>query len=722
MDSWYSVATNVPLLVSDFRGGEINHTMAFAFTGHDDISITDVRDSDATDTQMEFEYFASDDEGLRILGSAGEALTRVDLNLAYSSEKFLNLDILLMHVADRAGDLESLVIDDDEFVSGDSAEKVLEFDILSGILHSEVKELDNFMICLQEEIMDACDKISSCEHLKEAFAEMEENLHDSEESLKQLQSQVAEMRMQSSKFHNTVVFGGLESWNSGISEISHLSPMPAKMKMQTTEQQRHILKMLEKSLARELDLEKWLSESRHNEEELKLKLHCREQEMEESTDLFLERVFQAESFSEVLTSISKEMTGKLQTVQSNLYSLIKREDEMKAKLQDRMDKHSTENMEFDHVKANLKKAEDEYNLANSEATTLREKVLSLEEKLRESDTQLQEAKASHESSRVQHNMLDPKIIDLEKMIEDLRENVLKMRNRAENAETLCNSLAEANLKFEEKHTISSRETEKVSSLEKQLEQSESQLQQAQATIEASQENQNMLYSTLKDMENLIEDLKAKSLKAEDSAESAEAKCILLTETNLELQEELGFLQGRVECLETALRQADDMKMAVAEDIGLRTKVISDLVVKLALERERLHTKISSLTNENNILVEKLGKTRNVTVSRNGNSSKKESAFLNNNSATSQSLKSFDELVPDPSTTTPQVDKSAKEAEAGLTCETEVGPTASGTESTLGLMRKLVARRLNSKYVFMAVFILLISVAVSYLFQQESSPF
>lgn len=64
--------------------------------------------------------------------------------------------------------------------------------------------------------------------------------------------------------------------------------------------------------------------------------------------------------------------------------------------------------------------------------------------------------------------------------------------------------------------------------------------------------------------------------------------------------------------------------------------------------------ISSLTKENNILVEKLGKTSNVTVSQNGNSSKKESAFLNNNSATAQSLKSFDELVPDPSTTTLQV--------------------------------------------------------------------
>ena len=47
--------------------------------------------------------------------------------------------------------------------------------------------------------------------------------------------------------------------------------------MQTAEQQRHKLRMLEKSFAREMDLEKKLTESRLNEEELKLRLLSSEQ-------------------------------------------------------------------------------------------------------------------------------------------------------------------------------------------------------------------------------------------------------------------------------------------------------------------------------------------------------------------------------------------------------------------------------------------------------------
>ncbi|KAF9623572.1 hypothetical protein IFM89_003362 [Coptis chinensis] len=74
------------------------------------------------------------------------------------------------------------------------------------------------------------------------------------------------------------------------------------LKMQTVEQQRHILKMLEKSLARELDMEKKLSESRNIEEELKKKLCFAEHElsqMEEEAEGVLGRLFEAEIAAEV---------------------------------------------------------------------------------------------------------------------------------------------------------------------------------------------------------------------------------------------------------------------------------------------------------------------------------------------------------------------------------------------------------------------------------------
>jgi hypothetical protein len=39
----------------------------------------------------------------------------------------------------------------------------------------------------------------------------------------------------------------------------------------------------------------------------------------------------------------------------------------------------------------------------------------------------------------------------------------------------------------------------------------------------------------------------------------EDKCIILSETNSDLNEELSFLRGRLECLEASLNQAEEKK-------------------------------------------------------------------------------------------------------------------------------------------------------------------
>ncbi|XP_058112435.1 WPP domain-interacting tail-anchored protein 1-like isoform X2 [Magnolia sinica] len=555
-----------------------------------------VDDSNAKDPQA-----GSDDspagERTRELGNAGEVLTRLDIGLAYSFEKLLNLDILLMHVADRASHYEALVVENED-ASSDSFEKALEFDILSGMLDSEVKELDNFVVSLQERIFDAREKISSCEHSNGTFTESKQKLHDCEESLKQCQDQVAEMRMQSAVFESTIAFGGQEYWNNEVSkspENSQLPSLNAKMKLQTAEQQRHILGMLEKSLARELDLEKRLSESKDNEEELKLKLHHAEGvtlSIIETTDLIAEKLFEAENVTVVLMGISKELMGKLQIVQFNLNSSIQREGEARLKLRNSM-QFETLSAEIDNLKSKLKQAEDKCSIADTEVVTLRENVKSLEGQLRESDSQLELVKASVEASQGQQHLLSSEINDLEIVIEDLRESVSRAESQAESLECKCKLLAETNLELNEELGLlrNNNGIDKVNFLEKQLRQSETQLQHAKATIEASKEQQTMLNSTLHDMENLIEDLKAKASKAEGRAESAESKCVLLTETNLELNEELSFLRSRIECLETSLHQADNAKIATAKDIAIRTKVITNLVMQLAMERERLQTQI-----------------------------------------------------------------------------------------------------------------------------------
>lgn len=312
----------------------------------------------------------------------------------------------------------------------------------------------------------------------------------------------------------------------------------AKIKMQTAEQQRHILRLLEKSLAREIDLEKKLAEFRHVEEELKQRLLSSQQEvycMEDETADVWERWFEADSTSAVLMGISKELLGRLQILQFNLNSLVQQETKLRSKLEDSIEElKAKENSlnelasssaevgdllvsQTNNLKASLREAEDKLILANSEAFTLNEKVALLEKQLKESD--------------------------------------------------------------------------KVEFLERKLRESDIQLQCAIASAEASQEKQNLLNSTIDDMENLIVDLKGKVSKYESRADSAEEKCIILSESHAELNEELNFLRGRLESLETSLQQADETKLAAAKGVGLQTKVIANLVLQLAFERDRLHKQV-----------------------------------------------------------------------------------------------------------------------------------
>lgn len=133
------------------------------------------------------------------LGNIGEVLARVELDLACSSEKLVNLSVLMMNIASRETDFEDFV-SKKEHTSFDSVlVKVLITDLLSGILDSEVIELDKFMDDVQTDIVNARDLVSSCTHLEEYHSEMEEKLHDSEEYLKQSQGQLSEIRMQSIK-------------------------------------------------------------------------------------------------------------------------------------------------------------------------------------------------------------------------------------------------------------------------------------------------------------------------------------------------------------------------------------------------------------------------------------------------------------------------------------------------------------------------------------------
>ena len=363
--------------------------------------------------------------------------------------------------------------------------------------------------------------------------------------------------------------------------------------MQTPEQQRHVLRMLEKSLANEIDLEKNFIDSRQIEEKLKQKMVSLEQELilmeEEATDA-CERWLEADNASEILTGISKQLLGRLQISQFNLNGLSQRESELRTKLETCIEQLK----EKDVVSDKIEQLNDKLILANSQVVALSVEVCSLEKQLKESECQVLNVKASADEYQKQYNILCSEVRDMEEVIVELKENVSNAESRANTAESLCKLLTETNDELNKQLALlkdGGGKSERVESLERQLRESDLQLQQAVASAEASQEKQSMLYSTIKDMEHVIKDLKSKVSKAESRADSAEEKCIILSESNSDLNEELNFSRSRLECLEGSLHQVEEAKVASAKDIGKQTKVFKNLVMQLAVERERLNKQV-----------------------------------------------------------------------------------------------------------------------------------
>lgn len=178
----------------------------------DSIPEASISVDDAETTRSELGSSQVDDTGLILLsdggsngdlGNTGEALTRVELDLACASEKLCNINILMMHVATREGELKAF----DSVKEGENLfaliEKALEFDFLSGFLGSEVRELDSLLNSLKVDTIDARRQIPASENQGRYLIEMEEKLRNSEKTLEQLQEQVTELRGQSDTLQKT---------------------------------------------------------------------------------------------------------------------------------------------------------------------------------------------------------------------------------------------------------------------------------------------------------------------------------------------------------------------------------------------------------------------------------------------------------------------------------------------------------------------------------------
>lgn len=658
----------------------------------------------------------SNESGVQELESSMKVLTKVDLDLAYSSEKLANLHVPLVYLLAQQSDLEAMATANN-YILADFIEKVLAFNLLSSILDSEVRELDSYMDNLRVDIVDARQKISSCRHLGELYSIMKGKLNDSEESLKQSRQQISEVKMQSERFQRTVLAFAHENWKTDIamdlSENAQLSNKNAMSNLRMPRQQRHNLWMLEKSLTRELYLEKKLAESRQNEEELKVKLHHTEQvsfRMEEAAEVVWGRFLEAENGAEVLQGISKELLGRLQLVHFNLNGSIQQESELKSKLQASLEElraKDTALLKLHNILAeNIKK--------DVELSALREKVMLLEKQLKESQRQLKNVNATNESS-------EEKLGEMESLVASLKESIYVAEVKAENAELKVAELTGTNMELNEEMSFlkgSATGTEKkVGSLEKQLREVEIQLQHAKASSEASQEQQNMLYAAIWDMETLIEDLKSKVSKADIKIESTEEQCIMLSETNAELNAEITVLRDRVEYLESCLDQANNAKLASAEELNSRIKLIMDMAMQLAVERERIQNQMHVLTMEKKLLVEKIWNTKkDATECNNKDIDNKELPSFKCNPPSATSIKTPVEDVTYSLDKSFQVDEASAEAPD---CDNDAGASSSvnsptGSDTELDNVEVVEAKRLSLKSVFMVI----VLISAIYLLNQE----
>lgn len=157
-----------------------------------------------------------------------EVLTKVDLDLAYSTEKLINLHVVLMHLLAADNDLEAVSVENG-FISSISMEQALVYDLLSGIFDSELREVDVFLGCLQAKIDDAYHKISSCRHLRELFNVLGEKFSYLEESLKQSQEHVLELKIQSAKLQRAC--SSFKTENGKLLSLAYYESLRRKREM-----------------------------------------------------------------------------------------------------------------------------------------------------------------------------------------------------------------------------------------------------------------------------------------------------------------------------------------------------------------------------------------------------------------------------------------------------------------------------------------------------------
>lgn len=431
--------------------------------------------------------------------------TAVDFDLAYSSEKLLNLDVLLMYVTVTASNRHNAVS------ASDAVLKTFEIGVLTGFLSSELTEIESILKHLQHQVS---------------------SLDSIEDALKQSNQHVSDIKSQLTRLDRENLMISIDDEKEGNGDRV----------------------MLDKTISKQLVLlERQFSDTKHAREGIAQMILHREKErssMEEVAMASLQRLFDAENTAEILMGVSKDL-------------LVQLDDK------------------------------DEESERNEYSVTLMGGVIDL---------------SSLKISREDLTFLRRKVEDLKTSLRNADSEV-NCRGGCRDCDVIV-SLKECNRKADgtERGNLEIRKLlEKASLVERELEESITQLENTKRSVEAIEEEHSMLCSALGDMEDLVEHLKSKVSDAERKAMNAESRCVLLTQTNLELNEELNVLNVRLEWLEKSVSEANRFKTTTAKEIYVRSKIITDLITRLASERERLHLQVFALKKERRRLVDRIWK-------------------------------------------------------------------------------------------------------------------
>jgi phage shock protein A len=200
--------------------------------------------------------------------------------------------------------------------------------------------------------------------------------------------------------------------------------------------------MLEKSIARELDLEEKLSEAKSIDDDLKSKLKKVEREsqfLEKSVESLLTRSLVAETTSDLLFGTSKNLVGKLNSMeQLNLLKFRSLDNG----LQERENKIS-------YLSGKVSEMEIKCVELNGKLSDQTEKNKILERKVKDSVNQLEHSNAALEAVKENENMLNCTVSDMDALIRDLQGKIAKVETRADKAEARCNEVTEMNAELNE---------------------------------------------------------------------------------------------------------------------------------------------------------------------------------------------------------------------------------------------------------------------------------